>query len=146
MFEANKRGSMRGLMSELTRHGLTEYGAFIPKDLVHEILEIEIPDIGTKNEFDQLALYELAAIDYCRNILLGQGKYLLGTNSGYRILLPSENKKQVDSYISSADKKLSRALKLSRNSPVESGTNDQTEARIMMKRNDSRRPYDKQLI
>ena len=52
----------------------------------------------------------------------------------HRVLLPSENKAQVDAYMESADRKLERALKLSRNSPKASHLPDQTEARIMMRR------------
>jgi hypothetical protein len=98
---------------------------------------IVIPPLGTKAQFDALALREMAVIDYVRNILLGRGMYLAYSFGIYRILLPSENLQQVESYISAADNKLSRALKLSRNSPKEvdiASKNHQTSARIMMKR------------
>jgi hypothetical protein len=133
--QPTKRDAMRGLLTALQERGLTEYGSDIPAELVHEILGIDVPDVAEKSVFDRIAMVELAAIDYCRNVLIGQGKYLQGTPSGYRVLLPSENKAQIDSYMGSADRKLSRALKLSRNTPAQSEAKlDQTEARIMLKR------------
>lgn len=129
-----KRDAHRDLHQALQAAGLLEYGSVIDGDYVREVLDLEMPEVGTKAEYDRIALAELAAIDYVRNILLGQGRYLKGTPSGYRVLLPSENKVQVDNYIASADQKLSRALKLSRNTPKEVGAMpDQTEARILLK-------------
>ena len=125
----------RGLFEELEKRGLLEYGSAIPSELVHELLDITVPQYAAKAVYDRLSMLELSAIDYCRNVLLGQGKYLSGTRTGYRVLLPSENKGQIDSYVSSADRKLSRALKLSRSSPVDASHNaDQTSARIMLKK------------
>jgi len=137
----SNRDNARGLLHELTERGLTEYGSVFNSTLVHHLLGIEYPDVAPKRVFDRLAMLELSAIDYCRNVLLGQGKYLAGVPSGYRVLLPSENRGQIDSYISSADKKLSRALKLSRNSPPSDNgqPNDQMEARIMMKQSQRHR-------
>lgn len=134
MSDLSQRDLMRGLMAGLEERNLLEFGSDIPTELVHELLEIEMPSYAAKAVYNRLAMIELAAIDYCRNILLGHGKYLSGTRTGYRILLPSENKGQIDSYMSSADRKLSRALKLSRNSIADTVVHDQTEARIMLKR------------
>lgn len=137
-----KRDAQKELFTELQARGLLEYGSVIESHVVHSILGIKLPDMASKSEFDKLALIELAAIDYVRNILLGQGKYLMGTDAGYRVLLPSENAAQVEQYIVSADKKLSRALKLSRNSPSPTRQlPDQTEARILMKRSGLRRGH-----
>lgn len=138
----SKREAQKDLYAKLRSSGLLEYGSVIRSSVVHELLGITVPDVGTKAEFDSLSLLELAAIDYVRNILLGEGKYLTGTLGGYRVLLPSENATQVEQYISSADKKLSRALKLSRNSPhMQSSLPDQIEARILMKQTSFRRPH-----
>lgn len=135
----SKREGFKDLLHVLAERGLLEFGSVIPRDLVHSILGVQMPEIGTKAEFDAVTLAELSAIDYCRNHLLGVGKYLAGTPTGYRILLPSENQKQVELYIGSADKKLSRALKLSRNSPAIADTKpDQIEARIHFKRQRTR--------
>jgi hypothetical protein len=129
----------RELFQELQVRGQTEYGSIIDGAMVRHFLGIEYPELGTKALFDKLALAELAAIDYVRTLLLNEGKYITSTPSGYRILLPSENAKQVDAYIVSADRKLNRALKLNRNTPKEAAsTADQTEARIMMKRQNRR--------
>jgi hypothetical protein len=135
----NSREDFRELFEELELRGLTEYGSVIDGNMVRTFLGIVHPDVAPKAVYDKLALAELGAIDYVRNILLGKGKYVTSTPSGYRILLPSENVKQVDLYISSADRKLNRALKLSRNTPKQPGQQiDQTEARIYMKQNSRR--------
>lgn len=136
----SKRDAMRGLLKTLDDRGLLDYGSVIDRQLVHDTLEIKFPEVATKSVFDRLAMLELAAIDYVRNVLLGQGKYLAGTQTGYRILLPSENKGQIELYMSSADRKLARAYKLSRNTVGEvPQVSDQTEARIMMKRSGMRK-------
>lgn len=130
----SNRETHRDLYDYLKAEGLLEYGSVIPSSLVHDLLGLEVPAIGTKAQFDRLSLIELAAMDYVRNMLLNRGKYLTGTPSGYRILLPSENAAQVEQYISSADKKLNRALKLCRNTPRSADEMpDQIEARILMK-------------
>lgn len=129
----------KALLEQLKATGCTEYGSVIPAELVHTVLGIRYPEIAPKAVFDDLALQELAAIDYVRNALLNEGKYLIGDKSGYRILLPSENKKQVERYMQQADKKLRRASKLSRNTPPEHRKDaDQTEARIMLKQKAAR--------
>jgi hypothetical protein len=133
MSESKKH--FRELFEELQARGLTEYGSVIDGAMVRHFLGVQYPEVGSKAQFDRVALVELGAIDYARNILLNEGKYITATPSGYRILLPSENANQVNAYISSADRKLSRALKLNRNTPKEAGKDAcQIEARILMKR------------
>jgi hypothetical protein len=135
----SKRGAFKDLLRTLADAGLLEFGSVIPRDVVHQALGIAMPAIGTRAQFEELALMELAAIDYCRSHLLDVGKYLAGTGTGYRVLLPSENQKQIELYMSSADKKLGRALKLSKNSPATAALNhNQVEARIHMKRQHTR--------
>jgi hypothetical protein len=124
------------LMAYLTDNKLTEYGQVILGSDVRAVLNITIPRLGTQKQFQNLALAELTAVDYCRNILLGKGKYLTQSGGDYRILLPSENARQVEVYVSQADRKLKRALKLSKSSQ-QLATNqqpDNTNVRIMMKR------------
>lgn len=113
----------RDLLDFLIQKGLIKYGAVIDGDIIREFLDIHIPDLGSKQEFSDLALQELKAVDYVRNVLLGEGKYLRSDRGSYRILIPSENKIQCDLYISSAAKKLDRSLKLSRNTPPETKVN-----------------------
>jgi hypothetical protein len=123
-------------MAYLTDNKLTDYGQVILGDDVRAVLGITIPRLGTQKQFRNLALAELTAVDYCRNILLGKGKYLTQSGGDYRILLPSENARQVEVYVSQADRKLKRALKLSKSSQ-QAATNqqpDNTNVRIMMKR------------
>lgn len=124
------------LMAYLSENNLTDYGTVIHGDDVREVLGIKIPKMGTQQQFRDLALAELTAVDYCRNVLLGKGKYLTQRGGDYRILLPSENARQVDTYMSQADRKLKRALKLSKSSQ-QAATNqhpDNVNVRIMMKR------------
>lgn len=129
------------LLNTLRNRGLLEYGSIIKGDDVREILGIEYPEVGTKKAFDEVALAELGAVDYVRNVLLGEGKFITSHHGDYRILLPSENKRQVDAYMKQADRKLRRAHKLSRNTP--SADNYQPAAnqdvRLAMKLNSDRR-------
>lgn len=130
----SNRNAQKELLSMLREMKLTEYGSFIEASLVQEILDIEMPESASRKEFAKLEIIEMAAIDYCRAHLLNEGKYIKQVPNGYRILLPSENLGQIESYMDSADRKLSRALKLSRNTPREAAQiPDQTEARIVMK-------------
>ena len=128
--------SNRDLFDVLNHEGKLEYGTVIKGDYVRKLLGIDAnPETMSHKEYMPFALQELAAMDYVRNILLGQGKYLKAQGGDYRILLPSENARQVDLYMSSADKKLRRALKLSRNMPKERDERpDQSQARAMLKR------------
>ena len=123
------------LLTTLRDRGLLEYGSVIKGEEVRDILGIEYPEVGTKKDFDEVALAELGAVDYVRNILLGEGKFIASHQGDYRILLPSENKRQVDAYMQQADRKLRRAHKLSRNTPnVESyKPNANADVRIAMK-------------
>lgn len=132
-----KRSPARDLLAYIREHGLDQYGAFISAKVVRGVIGIELPDVATRDEFQALAMYELASVDYVRKVLLGEGKYLAQSKGDYRILLPSENASQIASYMSSADKKLKRALTLSKNTPTKAGTLhdvEQVEARIQMKR------------
>lgn len=129
----------RELYTQLRDLGLLEYGEFIPSAAVHELLGIQMPTTATKEVFDAIALKELNAIDYVRNMLLSEGKYISGTAGGYRILLPSENQAQVELYMKAADRKLKRAGKLSRNTPKEVVQNiTQTSARAFLKQTSRR--------
>lgn len=130
----SKRETYKDFYAELEARGLLDYGSIIESSLVYSLLKIEMPQVASKKTFDQISLIELAAIDYVRNILLGQGKYIGGTSTGYRIFLPSETADQIELYMAQADRKLSRALKLTRSVGRESNSApDQTEARILMK-------------
>lgn len=129
----------KALYESLKLRGLLDYGCVIKGDDVREILGIEYPEYGTKKDFDEVSLAELGAVDYVRNILLGEGKYLGSHQGDYRVLLPSENKRQVDIYMNQADRKLRRALKLSRSMPSSDHRHDNTTARLVMKRESIRR-------
>lgn len=115
--------------------GYTQYGAEVPVEVVRAFLELEYPIVASKKVFDDLALIELGYTDYVRNRLLGEGKYLTCSRGVYRVLLPSENAAQVDRYISGAVNRLTRAQKLSKNTPAEHKRhNDDTDVRIELKK------------
>ena len=125
----------KDLLNALKQKDLLEYGSVITGELVREILNIEYPECGTREVFEGIALQELGAVDYVRNALLNEGKYLASNRGDYRILLPSENKRQIEAYTAQADRKIRRALKLSRHTPVsaDKSVNDQQYARLVMK-------------
>lgn len=121
------------LLQHLKTLGLLQYGAVIEREVVHDFLGITMPALGTRAEFDAVSLAELSATGAVRDALLREGKYLAATRTGYRVLLPSENKAQIDAYMASARRKLNRAQKLNRTTPVAHNHQaDQTEARILM--------------
>ena len=129
----------RELLAELEQNKFIDYGVFIPVEFVRDCLDLEYPETASKQVYDRLALQEMAAVDYVRNVLLGRGMYIMGVNAGYRILTISENVGQVEQYMSSADRKLARGLKLLKNTPRERGAYpDQAEARMEMKRENVR--------
>lgn len=127
------------LLQHLKTLGLLQYGAVIEREVVHDFLGITMPALGTRAEFDAVSLAELSATGAVRDALLREGKYLAATRTGYRVLLPSENKAQIAAYMASARRKLNRAQKLNRTTPVAHNHQaDQTEARILMQQEGSR--------
>lgn len=129
----------KDLLSHMEAAGLTEYGSVITGETVRGVLGIKLPRTASRRTFQELALLELGAVDYVRNVLLGEGKYLGQSNGDYRIFLPSENATQIARYMQHADSKLKRGLKLWRNSPkdaVSAAAESNLGARIMMKRED----------
>ncbi len=122
------------LYAFLKSKGKLEYGSVISELEIHNYLDIHYPETGTHDEFKQLDLQMLAITDYVRNILLGEGKAFIQSKGDYRILLPSENAKYIERYMGSADKKLKRALKLSRNQPKGDVQVDDATVKIMLKR------------
>ena len=116
-------------------NGYSTYGAEVPVEVVQAFLGIEYPETASKKLYDTLTLIELGYIDYVRNMLLNDGKYLTNSRGVYRVLLPSENAAQVERYVSGASKRLNRALKLSKNTPAEyKKPNDDTAIRIELKK------------
>ena len=124
------------LLAYLRQSGQDDFGSVIYWHEVCRVLDLEYPEKASKAVFDALEMIELNAVGYVREVLLKEGKYLGKSCSGYRILLPNENASQVARYRSSADRKLSRALKLVRNTPRGDAMpdRDHTEARLAMKR------------
>lgn len=115
-------------------NNLLDYGSVITEKEVHSVIDVEYPETGTREEYKSLDLLVLSVTDYVRNILLGDGKAFTSVMGDYRIPLPSETIKYIERYMSSADKKLRRALKLSKNAPFNTSTNE-VNTKIIMKRN-----------
>ena len=127
------KADLKFFAGELQQRGLLEYGSVIDTDTVHELLGLQVPETGTRQQFRKLELAELAAIDYVREQLLKVGKYITSTPSGYRVLLPSENAAQIDLYLSAAARKIRRARMLSQTTPAEHQPGaSQTNARAEM--------------
>ena len=123
-------------------NGYTAYGAEVPVSVVQAFLKLDYPETACKKVYDELTLIELGYIDYIRNLLLNEGKYLTNSRGVYRVLLPSENAAQVDRYMSGANKRLNRALKLSKNTPAEyKKPNDNTAVRIELKKKSIRESH-----
>ena len=126
---------MRDVVETLDAMGLLEYGSVIDGDMLREMACIEYPEIGTREEFASAQLEELAIVDRIRTALLAEGKYIKSHRNDYRILTPSENASQVESYMRSADHKLKRAITLSSNTPkIEDGPKCNRMARALIKR------------
>ncbi|WP_292663282.1 hypothetical protein [Nitratifractor sp.] len=124
---------LRALMQQMREMGWFEYGTSIPAERYRELLGISYPKTGTKEEYDRLELAELSAIDFIREQLLKEGRFLKRDGEFYRILLPSENEIQIDAYMRNAQRKLSRAIKLGKNTPGRSVAIDNAIVRATMK-------------
>lgn len=131
----------KDLMAHLRAAGQLEYCSVVMGAHIRALLGIEYPEFGTKKQFDALALAELSAINYVRDHLLNEGKYLVGFRGDYRVLLPSENARQAELLMDSADRKTRRARKLLRNTPSSDtvGPSASLTARIAMRENSPRR-------
>mgnify|MGYP003600679146 FL=1 len=131
----------KDLLAHLRAAGQLEYGSVVMGGHIRALLGLEYPEVGTKKQFDALALTELSAINYIRDRLLSEGKYLVGIRGDYRVLLPSENASQAEALMDSADRKMRRARKLLSNTPP-SDTDTATAAlltRVAMRENATRR-------
>lgn len=131
----------KDLLAHLRAAGQLEYGSVVMGGHIRALLGLEYPEVGTKKQFDALALTELSAINYIRDRLLSEGKYLVGIRGDYRVLLPSENASQAEALMDSADRKMRRARKLLSNTPPPD-TDTATAAlltRVAMRENATRR-------
>jgi len=107
----------RDVIEKMREYGWLDFGAVTPAQRIRAMFGIKYPEVASKEEFDKLALEELGCVDFVRNQLLNEGKYLKHENGHYRVLLPSENEEQVRRYMENADSKLKRGIKLARNTP-----------------------------
>ncbi len=120
---------------QLKEAGFLEYGAVMESMLFREVFGVEeITYPAERRDIEKQVLEELTCIDYVRNKLLNEGKYIKRDGDIYRVLLPSENAGQVLSYMNSADNKLKKGIKLNTNTPTEYKINANDEVRAIMKR------------
>ena len=132
------------LLQALIDRDLTDYGSFIEGSFVREVLDITLPEFGTRQEFDRISLAELAAIGYVRTQLLLEGKYIAADHGNYRILLPSENLRQVEAYLEASDNKRRKGALLLKNTPPEFiPVLSQVEARACMREHTRHTPRNK---
>ncbi len=124
----------RNIIQQMRHAGLLDHGAVFSGSEFREIFKLTMPKTGTKAEFDVITLEELSYAGFIKDILLNEGKYLKSERGDYRVLLPSENQQQIIAYMSQADKKLKRGIKLNKNTPTEFKVNHQDEARMIIKR------------
>lgn len=117
------------------KNGHADYGAIVKRSDVLDFLGITVPEMGTKKEFDAIALAEVDAMQSVRDTLLREGKYIKQDGEFYRVLLPSQNKEQVEAFMRAADRKLKRAVMLSKTTPAEHmDVHDNAGTRARMKR------------
>jgi len=129
------------LFDALEGEGLLEYGSVIPGDFVRRVLGLDMPSVGTRRQFEEIALREMSAIDAVRERLLNHGKYIAGAGQNYRILTPAENSGQIDRYLGHAQNKIRRARKLERTSPAMfNGRPNTIGARLLMAEKSMRKP------
>ena len=126
--------NIREVVQEMRDLGLLEYGVHIPAKKFRSFFGLDYPKTATRAEYVALELEELSISGYIRDRLLNEGKYFKSGQDGYRVLLPSENAAQVLSYMSQADNKLKRGIKLNKNTPPSYKINNQDEVRMIMKR------------
>ncbi len=129
--DAKARGAR--LWDVLEAAGLLTYGADISGEAVRGALGIEMPEFGRREDFARIELLELSAVDHVRQRLIENGMYIARSPDGYRVLLPSENLRQVDAYMRSASRKVTRARKLQEMTPAASDRPDGRAARIFMR-------------
>lgn len=104
--------------------GQLDYGSVIPSTTLAQVAGISFPTINGASAaaiIRGVNAYELKMLEYSGFIvdkLLDMGKYLKKDGDTYRVLMPSENEGQVNAYISAGTKKLSRAERLHRSTPV----------------------------
>lgn len=109
---------MTTLLDHLRSQGLLEYGTVIDGAVIRRFIGLEELSYGTRQQFQEQSLREMAAVDAVREALLDEGKYLKGERGSYRILTPGENRAQARLYDQQAKRKASRGLKLLNNTPM----------------------------
>jgi hypothetical protein len=64
------------LYKVLEKKGLLGYGSVILGSMVRDLIGLKIPETASWIVYKELGLVELGAVQYVRNTLLDQGKYL----------------------------------------------------------------------
>jgi len=107
------------IYQQLESLGHMEFGARIPLDLIHSLLEIHEPSIGTKREFMEVTTKVMTLVGRLKNNLLPQGKHLKQLKSHLVIPFASDNAHEAVSYIEQARKKVAYGDKLLVNTPID---------------------------
>lgn len=116
-----------------------EYGATFSRARVLSIMGIEDIEFGTQKEFQEQELAELSGIGYVRNILINEGKWIVRKGNTYRVLQPSENGSQIDSFMRSGSSAYLKASKLAKSTePKYLVEHDQLAAKIQSRRKAAR--------
>lgn len=120
------------LWAALQKDGLVGYGNDIPVSYIHEHLDLIMPEIGKRKDFERIQLVEMQAIEYVRKQLLDQGMWITRQGDAYHIPLPSENSHYATNMLSSAARKIKRAGRLVQNTPQCNQPPDQTASRVLL--------------
>lgn len=121
------------LLQKLKDFGMIGYGESISGEFVRNVIGLTMPEVATRAQFAAISLKELAAVDFVRAELLKIGMYLARDGEDYRILTPSENLRQVDTYMRDAARKMNRARLLKEMTPARHAVHDNRSARIFMR-------------
>lgn len=119
------------LYDTLDSLGCFEYGGTFTREEVIGLLRVKYIKKGTRADFQTMDLAELAGVGYIRNVLINQGKWIKLTGDHYRVLTPSENADQIESFLSRGRRAFNKANKLAKSTPPEYfKAIDQTKAKI----------------
>ena len=121
------------IVEEMEAAEMLGYGKIIPTD---ELMRCFGFTFTSLEDLEQMAMKDALEIADREKVeaaglgifvchwLIEHGRYLKKVHKNYRVLMPSENQGQADSYLRSAKKKQARALKLLKTVPKQADGND----------------------
>ena len=107
------------IIEKLQKDGKLEYGSIISQDEIYELFGINMPEIGTKQEFQEPILQELSVVGLIKKRLVETGRHIKKEGDCYRIILPNENIKQAELIRESMRRKQKYMATLLKNTPKE---------------------------